>query len=93
MTLFIADVFTNKSMKAFDLKPDCKWYVSPTSVNFKTNSIVNDQYFEDIIKASKEKFQEQGFWIPAIKYQNNFYRDSEVKILSDGEKEVFINEA
>lgn len=93
MTLFIADDITNKFMKSADLKPEYKWYVTPQVIDFRTSSLVDDQYFENIIKASKEVFQEQGFWIPAIRYQNNFYRDSEVKILSDGKKEVFIHES
>ena len=88
-TLFVADLTHNKFMSAFDMRPDYKWFVVPTEVSFVTQTPVNEDYFMNIINKSKE---DPTFWIPAVKYMDNIYFSPDVKILSDGIREMFIQE-
>lgn len=90
MTMFIAHRPVNDTMKAFDMRPTCKWYVEPQKATFSTKTQITPGYFENIIAKSHEKYEEIGFWIPAIQYMGNFFRADGVKILSDGKREMFL---
>lgn len=89
MTLFVAKKEINQFMRMVDLKPDCKWYVDVVETSFTTKTNVDDDYFMSIIEKSKDG---GDFWIPAIKYMDNLFFDPGVKILSDGNKEMFIQQ-
>jgi len=90
MTTFAAHYPLNTFMAALDMRPSFKWYVETHEVVFSTSTKVDAAYFLNIIEKSKINYKDQGFWIPAIKYQNQIFMDPEVKILSDGVKEVFV---
>lgn len=88
MIIFTADKEMNRVMRSFDMCPEYKWFIETKAVEFDTSTVVDDDYFVRLINKSKEA--EESFWIPAIKYQDNFYHHPDVKILSDGKKEMFI---
>jgi hypothetical protein len=87
MTLYIAERKINDFMKAFDMRPDSKWFVHPEVVSFETTTAITPAYFEKLIKESKSN---ELFWIPGITYMENHFIDPSVKILSDGQKEFFV---
>lgn len=89
MTLMIADRKTNAYMKWLGFRPDCKWYTNPTAVDFETTSDINEAYFKSIIEHSRT---DKKFWIPGIIYQNNMIVANDVKIISDGLREMFVGE-
>ena len=92
MTLYIADHFSNIFMKAADMKPEYKWYITPRKVTFETSTPITDDYFRKIMDLSKKMQEENGYWIPAIKFGGRMYAHKDVKQLSDGNRMGFINE-
>lgn len=90
-TLFIADKKQNAFMKAADLCPDYKVFVTgKEAVSFKTKTLVNEQYFMRIIEKSKSQ---KDFWIPAIEHDGTLYISPEIMELSDGSKVAFVGKA
>ncbi len=91
MMLYIADMKQNAFMRAVDLRPDYKVYVTgKETVSFKTSTLVNKDYFMRIIEKSKSN---HGFWIPAIEHEGVLYVSPEIMELSDGNKIAFVGEA
>lgn len=90
MTLYVADRKMNDFMKAFDLRIDCKQFIDLRDVTFtlKPGVVIDEEFFMNFIMKSKELME--GYWIPAILYQGNFFYHPEVKVLSDGQREMFI---
>ncbi len=86
-TFFLADRHMNNMMKGFDLKPDHKWFIYKQHCDFTTTTTINEQYFMDIIEKSKAQ---EEFWIPVITYMGSVFNDPSVKVISDGDKEMFI---
>lgn len=98
MVLYLADNQMNWFMSALDLAHKGKFFVCPYPVTFETTTTITKNYFKKIIQESKKnrdssnknKEQKTGFWIPAIKYQDNLIVDEEVVSLSDGYSEFFV---
>lgn len=90
MTLYISDRKLNEFMKAFDMRIDCKQFIEPREAIFtmKPGRVIDEEFFMNLITKSKDLME--GYWIPAIKYQDNFFYHPEVKVLSDGQKEMFL---
>lgn len=91
MILFKADMVLNETMRAFDLRPEYKWFVEPLRVQFRTSTHVTEKYFIDIILKSKETKDASGWWVPMIQYMGTTFYDPEIKVLSDGSKEMYIS--
>jgi len=91
MTLWIAKKPLNDWMEALDVKPYFKWYIQKEDVTLKTESVVDDKYYMNLIQKSFAEYSDLGFWIPAISTHDKFYVPDNVKILSDGEKEMFVH--
>lgn len=90
-TLFIADKKQNGLMKAFDLCPDYKVFVTgKEEVSFKTKTLVDEAYFLRIIEKSKSQ---KDYWIPAIQHDGTLYVSPEIMELSDGNKCAFVGKA
>lgn len=89
LTLYVADRRMNSMMQAMDLRPDFKWFVTPTKVSFSSTKDITPEYFDQIIEKSRSG---EEFWIPAISYMGNWFQDPGVKILSDGKTEMFITQ-
>ena len=87
MTLYIADKKLNNFMECIDMKHKYKYFVSIKSVVFKTNTIVNEDYFMNIINKSMDKLD---FCIPAIEFCGVIYCHDSVCELSDGINTFFI---
>jgi len=92
MTMFIADRKMNELMRCFDMRIDCKQFIEPQEATFtlKEGVVLDEAFFINIIRKSKELMD--GYWIPAIRYQDNFFYHPEVKVLSDGRREFFIQQ-
>lgn len=86
-TLYVADRERNNLMAAFDLKPDYKWFVTPLKVTFEPDQPPTEEMFRQMIEQSKTLDDE---WILAIRYMDNLFADPSVKVLSDGEMEMFL---
>ena len=87
-TLLLAERKLNSFMTSFDMRPNFKWFYAPTEVEVTTTTQINSEYFQKIIRESKNL---PDYWIPGIIYAGELYVDPEVKILSDGVKEMFVN--
>lgn len=82
LTLWIAHKKTNALMKAFDMRPDYKVFVSGKQcVTFNTSEMVNSKYILNLIEKSKEQ---DDFWIPAIEHCGALYMSPEIMEISDG---------
>lgn len=91
ITLFISHRPINKFMEGADLRPDGKWYIQEIKeTTFTTDAIIDKDYLLRIINTSKEKMVANGFWVPAIKYNGALYAEESVRVLSDGNVEMFI---
>ena len=90
MTMFIAEKTMNNLMRSADLRPDYKWYCILKTVVFETTTPITEAYFTGIMEKSKAEFEKNGWWVPAIKYQDNFFAETSVKIVSDGKVEMFV---
>jgi hypothetical protein len=92
LTFLVADLEMNQLMKQlmkhFDLRPEYKWFYRLEFAS--TTTKVDGAYCQAIIQASKAKMREAKFWIPAISYLGTLFVDPTVKILSDGEREMFV---
>lgn len=87
-TLFIADKKLNSLMKAMDVCPDYKVFVTgKEDVSFKTKSLVNDGYWMNMIEKSKTQ---RDYWIPAVQHDGVMYVSPEIMEISDGNKNAFI---
>lgn len=86
-TIFMADRKINKFMESTGVKPKFKWFIKKAKTEMDVLEIPDDRFFEDIIQNSKDC---KEFWIPAISYNGKLFKDKEVKIISDGQKEMFI---
>lgn len=89
LTLLTAHGPLNDFMYAVDLKPDYKWFVTPTDVEIETTTPIDEPYVMNLIQKSKD-VPGVDFWIPAIIYGGQWYIDPSVKVLSDGVKEMFV---
>ncbi|MDE3023795.1 MAG: hypothetical protein KGI54_18420 [Pseudomonadota bacterium] len=87
MIFFVADRKINRIMSGFDMRSDCKHFITVKRISFDTDSDVDDRYIMDMIEKSKEN---KEFYIPAIMYNGVIYADKNTKILSDGKKEFFL---
>ena len=88
--LFIADNKLNKWMASFDMWPQYKVFISAKyKVSFETSTLVDRNYWMNIIKKSKEK---KDCWIPAIEHDGVLYVSPEIMELSDGNKIAVIRE-
>lgn len=91
MTLYIADKQQNRLMKAFDLCPDHKVYVTGKQrVSFKTKLLVDETYIQQMIEKSRSN---ADFWIPAIEHDGVLHTAPELMELSDGNKVAFVGKA
>ena len=90
ITAMIAEKTQNDMMQAFDLKPDYKWYISPTQMSFNTDKAVDEAFLTNMINKSKEQYDQNKFWIPAISCMGILYSDITVKELSDGKRIIVI---
>lgn len=86
--LYIVDRKVNDFMKILDLCHSNKVFVNLQEMNFTTTTLVDEDYFMNIIGESKKN---ENFWIAAISYMDNIFIDKDVKIISDGKQELFIN--
>ena len=90
LILYIADLKMNSAMKSFDMCPDYKVFVSAHKTTITTSSQVDVAYLEKIIENSLERVNELGFWIPAIIFEEKLFAHKDIKILSNGDQELFI---
>lgn len=91
MILFIADRKINQMMKAFDLCPDYKVFVSRKElVSYRTMSKVDDVYVRSLIEKSRDQ---KDFWIPAIQFGGRMFVADGIMEISDGNKTGFVREA
>jgi len=86
--LYCADRAQNSFMEAFDLRPEYKWYCRAEEVRFSTSTPVDTDYFRNLIAKSKEA--KEAFWIPAVLYRGELIADPSVRIISDGNQEMFV---
>jgi hypothetical protein len=87
-TLYLADKKRNNFMRGVDLCPQNKAYVTDKeTIRFKTSTLVNRQYWLNIIEKSKA---EDDFWIPAIEHDGILYVSPEIMELSDGKQVMFV---
>lgn len=87
MTMFIAEERFNKFMRGCDLRPPGKWYCQLIRTQFETDTPITPEYFQKIITASRAGTAD--FWVPAIRYAGEIYHAPDVRIISDGEYEIF----
>jgi len=91
MFLFIAENKINEMMKAFDMRLDHKWFVSAHQALIKAEvEVIPETYYQTVIDKSWENREENGWWIPVLRVGDKFYKASGVKVISDGEKEMFL---
>jgi hypothetical protein len=89
-TIFIADKQRNAMMRAFDLCPNYKVFVTEKeNVTFRTSTRISKKYFLNIIEKSKA---DDKCWIPAIQHGGKLYVSPEIMELSDGNSVAFVRE-
>ncbi len=89
LKLCIADRQINALMKAADLCPDYKVFVTIVEEEIKRKGIDPDETFiRRLIELSKS---EKKYWIPAIIHEGLIYAAEGIKEISDGEKIMFID--
>jgi len=88
MLLFVAHRKINDVMRCCDMRPDYKWFIETHRATFTKHGEINEAFFMRIIEESKS---EPDYWIPAIKFCDSFFVAQNVKILSDGNKEMFVS--
>ena len=88
LTLYVADRKVNALMKAFDMCPDYKVFVSILEEDVERKGADSDKAFIKRIIEGSQKYPD--FWIPAAVYNGVFYAAEGIKILSDGQKEMFL---
>jgi hypothetical protein len=93
-TLFVADKKMNAMMEGFDMRPSHKVFIRPIdtsmSVDLSIAGSVDEVFFNKIIQKSKSH---NDYWIPVILYNGLYYKDPEIKVISDGVHEMFIRAA
>lgn len=77
-------------MRSVDLCHDKKCFTRAYTVNFSTDSTVNEDYFNNLIERSKHI--PSPCRIAAIEFCNNLFYDSEFTEISDGERSIFLLE-
>lgn len=88
MILFVAHREINEFMRCADLRPEYKWYVEFHKATFTHSGEINEGFFQSIIEQSRSQ---EDYWIPAIQFCDSFFVAQNVKILSDGKKEMFVS--
>jgi len=76
ITLYIADVQMNNTLKCLDLKPDYKWFADTV---LKEIPIVTDKAIAIIRKAMAESRANKDFYVPAVQVGDELLMDVGVK--------------
>ena len=77
-------------MKAADLCPDYKVFITPVKQVFERQGGLTDEEFAGRLIVLSET--DKQFFIPAISINGSLYSKTGIKVLSDGETEMFIQE-
>lgn len=89
-TFHFGDKEINKFMAAFDLCPPHKRFMtSSVEVSLTTTTPVDREYWVKLIEKSRVDDIPE---IVAIEHGGNLYVHPETKVLSDGQREIFIKE-
>ena len=89
MTLYIVDERIDHLMKVLDLFHRDKYLTKQYICDFTKKEPLTDEWFMGLINMSWEK-PENGR-IAAIEYMSNFYVHKDIKTLSDGMYEIWVN--
>jgi len=77
-------------MTMLDMCQPGKYFVKKYKMVINPKRPVNSEFFMDWINLStKEEFDKDGF-IAAIEFMGNCYAHPDVKVLSDGKKEMWV---
>jgi len=96
MTIYITNPEMTKRLKALDIFQPDKYLVTPLEAEIETTTPINDAYFQGLVDNSLRSDdpleRHNEVFIAAIQYGSNAYFNRHVKIMSDGNNEMFINE-
>lgn len=88
MTLLVAARDINRVMHQMDCSQEGKYFVNLYTMSFSTEKNVNEKYLMTIINMSVKKNEE--YTIVGVIFCDVLYTHKDVKILSDGQHEIFI---
>jgi hypothetical protein len=89
ITLYVANRRKNKLMAAFDLCPPYKVFAEPMDHDFERVGTDTDAFACRLIRGSQLD-ESSEFWIPAVVLNGKIYSSPEIKVISDGKREMFL---